>query len=86
MRSRSERWRMGQTLRGILSREGSSLTFLIHLTQISSLRTCMEELALVHDTRFYSMEERIDQYQIGFTSRFEHFQQRFERIEERMDQ
>ena len=46
----------------------------------------MEELALVHDTRFYSMEERIDQYQIGFTSRFEHFQQRFERIEERMDQ
>ena len=46
----------------------------------------MEELALVHDTRFYSMEERIDQYQIDFTSRFEHFQQRFERIEERMDQ
>ena len=54
--------------------------------QISSLETRMEELALVHDTRFYSMEERIDQYQIGFTSRFEHFQQRFERIEERMDQ
>ena len=32
------------------------------------------------------MEDRIDQYQTGFTSRFEHFQQRFERIEERMDQ
>ena len=46
----------------------------------------MEELVLVHDTRFYSMEEHIDQYQIGFTSRFEHFQQRFERIEERIDQ
>ena len=54
--------------------------------QISSLGTCMEELALVHDTRFYSMDERIDQYQIGFTSQFEHFQQIFERIEERMDQ
>ena len=28
--------------------------------QISFLGTRMEELALVHDTRFYSMEERID--------------------------
>ena len=54
--------------------------------QISFLGTPMEELALVNDTRFYSMEDRIDQYQTGFTSRFEHFQQRFERIEERMDQ
>ena len=44
------------------------------LAQISSLGTRMEELALVHDTRFYSMEDRIDQYQTGFTSRFEHFQ------------
>ncbi|KAL6331891.1 hypothetical protein AAG906_020239 [Vitis piasezkii] len=42
--------------------------------QISSLGTLMEELALVSDTRFYSMEDRIDQYQIDFTSRFEHFQ------------
>ena len=41
--------------------------------QISSLGTRMEELALVHDTSFYSMEEHIDQYQTGFTSRFEHF-------------
>ena len=31
-------------------------------TQISSLGTRMEELALVHDTRFYSMEKHIDQY------------------------
>ncbi|RVW19376.1 hypothetical protein CK203_116869 [Vitis vinifera] len=46
----------------------------------------MEELALVHDSRFYSMEEHMDQYQTGVTSRFDHFQQRFERIEERMDQ
>ena len=46
----------------------------------------MEEFVLVHDTRFYSMEEHIDQYQIGFTSRCEHCQQRFERIEERIDQ
>ena len=46
----------------------------------------MEELALVHDTGFYSMEEQMDQYQTGVTYRFEHFQQRFERIEEHMDQ
>ncbi|KAL6320020.1 hypothetical protein AAG906_003117 [Vitis piasezkii] len=54
--------------------------------QISSLGTRMEELALVHDSRFYSMEEHLNQYQTGVTSRFDHFQQRFERIEERMDQ
>ena len=42
--------------------------------QISSLGTRMEELALVSDTRFYSIEDHIDQYQTGFTSRFEHFQ------------
>ena len=53
---------------------------------ISLLGTRMEELAVVSDTRFYSMEDCIDQYQTGFTSQFEHFQQRFERIEERMDQ
>nr|CAN64305.1 hypothetical protein VITISV_026331 [Vitis vinifera] len=55
------------------------------LPQISSLGTCMEELALVHDSRFYSMKEHLDQYQTGVTSRFDHFQQRFELIEERMD-
>ena len=54
--------------------------------QITSLGTCIEELALVHDSRFYSMEEHLDQYQTRVTSRFDHFQQRFERIEERMDQ
>ena len=43
-------------------------------TQISSLGTRMEELALVHDSRFYSMEEHMDQYQTGVTSRFDHFQ------------
>ena len=36
--------------------------------QISSLGTRMEELALVHDSRFYSMEEHMDQYQTGVTS------------------
>ena len=46
----------------------------------------MEELALVHDSRFYSMEEHMDQYQTGVTSRFDRFQQRFESIEERMNQ
>ncbi|RVW80949.1 hypothetical protein CK203_037353 [Vitis vinifera] len=53
--------------------------------QINSLGTRMEEFALVHDTCFYSMEKRIDQYQTGFTSRFQHFRRRFERIDERMD-
>ena len=53
--------------------------------QISSLGTCMEEFALVHESRFYSIEEQLDQYQAGVTSWFDHFQQRFERIEERMD-
>ncbi|KAL6338655.1 hypothetical protein AAG906_021472 [Vitis piasezkii] len=28
--------------------------------QISSLDTCMEELAVVSDTRFYSMEDHMD--------------------------
>ena len=46
----------------------------------------MDELALVYDSRFYFMEEHMDQYQIGVTSRFDHFQQRFERIKEHMDQ
>ncbi|RVW84451.1 Retrovirus-related Pol polyprotein from transposon RE1 [Vitis vinifera] len=53
--------------------------------QISSLRTRMEELAVVHDTRFYSMEDRIDQYQVGFTSQFEHLVQRIERLESRQE-
>nr|CAN64360.1 hypothetical protein VITISV_004844 [Vitis vinifera] len=46
----------------------------------------MEELAVVSDTRFYSMEDCIDQYQTGFTSQFEHLDQRLGRIKERMDQ
>ena len=46
----------------------------------------MEELDLVHDSRFYSMEEHMDQYQTGVTSRFDHFHQRVECIEERMNQ
>ena len=55
-------------------------------TQINFLGTCMEELAVVSDTWFYSMEDRMDQYQVGFTSQFEHLQQRFECLENRMDQ
>nr|CAN65058.1 hypothetical protein VITISV_008902 [Vitis vinifera] len=54
--------------------------------QRGSLGTLMEELALVHDSRFYSIEEHLDQYQTGVTSWFDHFQQQFEHIEERMDQ
>ena len=55
-------------------------------TQINSLGTHMEELIVVSDTQFYSMEDHMDQYQASFTSQFEHLQQRFERIEDRMDQ
>ena len=54
--------------------------------QISSLATRMEELAVVSDTRFHSMEDHMDQYQTGFTSQFEYVQQRFECMEDRMDQ
>ena len=54
-------------------------------TQISSLGTRMEELAVVSDTRFYSMEDRMDQYQTDFTSRFEYLQYRFEHMEDCMD-
>ena len=32
----------------------------------------MEELAMVSDTHFYSMEDRMDQYQASFTSQFEY--------------
>ncbi|RVW93905.1 hypothetical protein CK203_028145 [Vitis vinifera] len=53
--------------------------------QISSLGTRMEELVVVHDTRFYSMEHRIDQYQAGFTSQFEQLVQRIERLESRQE-
>ncbi|KAL6312989.1 hypothetical protein AAG906_012396 [Vitis piasezkii] len=42
--------------------------------QINSLGTCMEEFAIVSDSRFYFMEDRMDQYQVGFTSRFEHLE------------
>ncbi|XP_059592570.1 uncharacterized protein LOC104879149 [Vitis vinifera] len=40
--------------------------------QINSLGTRMEELVVVSDTRFYSMKNRMDQYQAGFTSQFEY--------------
>ncbi|WKA12755.1 hypothetical protein VitviT2T_030111 [Vitis vinifera] len=40
--------------------------------QISSLGTRMKELAVVNDTRFYSMEDRMNRYQTGFTSQFEY--------------
>ena len=39
---------------------------------ISFLDTHMEELAIVSDTRFYSMEDRMDQYQTDITSQFEY--------------
>ena len=55
-------------------------------TQISSLDTRMEELVVVSDIRFYSMEDRMDQYQTGFTSQFEYLQQRFECMEDHIDQ
>ena len=55
-------------------------------TQISSLGTRIEGLVIVSDTRFYSIEDRMDEYQTSFTSQFEYLQQIFERMEDRMDQ
>ena len=40
--------------------------------QINSLGTRMDELFVVNDTRFYSMEDHMDQYQVGFTSQLEY--------------
>ena len=54
-------------------------------TQISSLDTRMEELVMVSDTHFYSKEDGIDQYQVGFTSQFEYLQQRIEHIEHHLE-
>ena len=54
-------------------------------TQINSLGTRMEELAMVSDTRFYSMEDRMDQYQASFTSQFEYLQQMIDRIKDRLE-
>ena len=54
--------------------------------QIISLGTRMEELVVVSDTRFYSMEDRMDQYQTSFTAQFEYLQQRFEHMEDHIDQ
>ena len=45
----------------------------------------MEELIVVSDTQFYSIEDRMDQYQTGFTYQFEYLQQRFERMKDCMD-
>ena len=53
--------------------------------QISSLGTRMEELAVVNDMQFYSMEDRMDHYQTGFTEQFQCMQQRFQSIEDCMD-
>ncbi|KAL6341420.1 hypothetical protein AAG906_032539 [Vitis piasezkii] len=53
--------------------------------QISSLGTRMEELAVVHDTRFSSMEDHIDHYEADFTSQFEHLVERIERLESRQE-
>ena len=55
-------------------------------TQISSLGTRMEELVVVSDTQFYSMEDCMNQYQTSFTSQFEYMHKRFKRKEDRMDQ
>ena len=43
-------------------------------TQINSLGTRMEKLVVVSDTYFYSMEDCMDQCQVGFTSQFEYLQ------------
>ena len=52
---------------------------------ISSLSTHMKEFAVVSDTRFYSMEDCMDQYQVGITSQFEYLQQMIDRIKDRLE-
>lgn len=41
-------------------------------SQVSLVSTRMEELVVIRDIRFYSMEDRMDQYQSGFTYQFEY--------------
>ena len=41
-------------------------------THISFLGTHMEKLAVVSDTCFYSIEDRMDRYQASFTSQFQY--------------
>ena len=53
-------------------------------TQINSLGTRMEEFLVVSE-HLYSMENRMDQYQAGFTSQFEYLQQSIERIEDHLE-
>ena len=53
--------------------------------RISSLGTHMEELVVVSDTQFYSMEDHMDQYQAAFIPQFEYLQQWIERIEDRLE-
>ena len=48
---------------------------------INSLSTCMEEFAVVNDTRFYSMKDHMDQQQAAF----DYLQQMIERIESRQE-
>ena len=40
---------------------------------------------MVSDTRFYSMEDCMDQYQASFTSQFEYLQQMIDRIRDRLE-
>ncbi|KAL6341701.1 hypothetical protein AAG906_032822 [Vitis piasezkii] len=77
-RPRSERWRgihVEATLSEPMMTESSCTTGPSSQPLfIDSLGTRMEELALVHDSRFYSMKEHMDQYQTRVISRFVHFQ------------
>ena len=54
-------------------------------TQISFLGTRMDELVVVSDTPFYFMEDRIDLYQVGFTSQFEYLKQMIDHIEDHLE-
>ena len=45
----------------------------------------MEEFAMFSDTHVYSMEDRMDQYQVSFTSQFEYLQHRIDHIKDRLE-
>ena len=51
---------------------------------ISLLASRIEELAVMEDSRFSSVEARIDSYEMCLTSRYDQLQQRVKQFEERV--
>ena len=52
--------------------------------KISSLASRIEELVVVEDSHFSSIEARIESYETQLTSQYEHLQQRVNQFEQRV--